>query len=100
MDKKEFVMNAIGSNGFQSTATAAGYINPEIWNKQVLAFLEQNLVVTPLGKVYNDLLGAPGDTLNITINSTKTLKMIMSMICQRVLKIHWLVCTIVCWMEF
>jgi N4-gp56 family major capsid protein len=70
MNKQEIVMNAIDSNGFQSTATAAGYINPEIWNKQVLAFLEANLVVTPLGKEYNDLLGAPGDTLNITINST------------------------------
>ncbi|HEY9704673.1 MAG TPA: hypothetical protein V6C58_19685 [Allocoleopsis sp.] len=70
MDKQEIVMNAIGNNGFQSTATAAGYINPEVWNKQVLAFLEANLVVTPLGKEYNDLLGAPGDSLNVTINST------------------------------
>jgi len=70
MNKQEIVMNAIASNGFQSTATAAGYVNPEIWNKQVLAFLEANLVVTPLGKEYNDLLGAPGDTLNVTVNST------------------------------
>jgi N4-gp56 family major capsid protein len=69
MNKKELVMNAIGSDGFQSTATTAGYINPEVWNKQVLAFLEANLVVTPFAKEYNDLLGAPGDTLNVTINS-------------------------------
>lgn len=67
---KEFVMNAISTNGFQSTATAAGYINPEVWNKQVLSFLEANLVIEPLGKKYMDLLGAPGDTLNITVNST------------------------------
>lgn len=70
MNKQEIVMNAIDSNGFQSTATAAGYINPEVWNRQVLAFLEANLVVEPLGKKYMDLLDAPGDTLNVTINST------------------------------
>lgn len=69
MNKQEIVMNAIDSSGFQSTATAAGYINPEVWNKQVLAFLEAQLVVTPFAKVYNDLLGAPGDSINVTINS-------------------------------
>jgi N4-gp56 family major capsid protein len=70
MNKEEIVMQAIDSNGFQSTATAAGYINPEIWDKQVLAFLQANLVVEPLGKKYTTLLGAPGDTLNVTIEST------------------------------
>ena len=37
---------------------------------------------------------------NITISSTKRLKRILSMICWRALKIHWLVCKIVCSMEF
>lgn len=63
-------MNAIDSNGFQSTATAAGYINPDIWNRQVLAYLEESLIVSKFAKVYDDLLGAPGATLNVTINST------------------------------
>ncbi len=39
MSFKELVMNAIGSNGFQSTATAAGYIDPELWNREVLRFV-------------------------------------------------------------
>ena len=72
MNKVELVKNAIDSSGFQSTATAAGYINPEIWNRQVLQFLEQQLVVADKAKVYDDILGAPGDTLNVTINSTPT----------------------------
>jgi N4-gp56 family major capsid protein len=66
---KEFVMNAIGSNGFQSTATAAGYINPDVWNTQVLRHVEDTIIVSRYAKVYNDLLGAPGDTLNVTVNS-------------------------------
>jgi N4-gp56 family major capsid protein len=68
MDYKELVMNAIDSNGFQSTATAAGYINPELWNNQVLRHIEDTIIVAKYAKVYNDILGAPGDTLNITIN--------------------------------
>jgi len=69
MEFKEFVLNAIDSDGFQSTATAAGYINPEIWNRQVLRFVEDTIIVASYAKVYNDILGAPGDTLNVTINS-------------------------------
>jgi N4-gp56 family major capsid protein len=68
MDYKTLVMNAIDSNGFQSTATAAGYINPELWNNQVLRHIEDTIIVAKYAKVYNDILGAPGDTLNITIN--------------------------------
>ena len=70
INKQDLVMNAIDSNGFQPSATAAGYINPTLWNTQVLQFLEANLVVARLAKVYNDLLGAPGSSVNITINST------------------------------
>ena len=69
MSFKELVLNAIDSNGFQSDATAAGYINPEIWNHQVLRFVEDTLVVSRYAKVYNDILGAPGDTLNVTVNA-------------------------------
>jgi N4-gp56 family major capsid protein len=69
MEFKEFVMNAIDTSGFQSTATAAGYINPEIWNREVLRHVEDTIVVAKFAKVYNDILGAPGDTLNVTINS-------------------------------
>lgn len=69
MGFKELVMNAIDASGFQSTATAAGYINPEVWNREVLRHVEDTIIVSSYAKVYNDLLGAPGDTLNVSINS-------------------------------
>lgn len=69
MSFKELVMNAIDSNGFQSTATAAGYINPELWNREVLRHVEDTIVVSKYAKVYTDILGAPGDSFNVTINS-------------------------------
>lgn len=64
------VKNAISSDGFQSTDTYAGYINPTLWNKTVLQFLEQALVVADKAKVYNDLLGGEGATLNVTVRTT------------------------------
>jgi N4-gp56 family major capsid protein len=64
----EIVDRAIDANGFQSTAASAGYINPEIWNKDVLRFKESQLVITKLGRVYKDLDAMPGDTLNITVD--------------------------------
>lgn len=65
----ELIKNAIDSNGFQSDATAAGYINPEVWNKEVLKHVEAAMVLGQFGKVYNDLLGQAGDTLNVTVNA-------------------------------
>jgi len=64
------VQNAIGSNGFTTDDTSAGYVNPEFWNRNVLRFLEEKLVVLPLGRTYDDLLGGPGNTLNITVDDT------------------------------
>jgi len=70
MDFKEFVLNAIdSSNGFMSDATSAGYINPAVWNTQVLRHVEDTIVVSRYAKVYNDILGTPGSTLNITLTS-------------------------------
>ena len=73
MDNKQLIMNAIDANGFSGTGqntTVAGYINPTLWNTQLLQFLEANLVLTRFAKVYNDLLGQAGSTLKVTINST------------------------------
>jgi len=70
--KREIVMNALDNNAFKSTDTAAGYIDPEIWNRQVLRFVEDTIIVSRYAKVYDDLLNAPGDTLNVTINSAPT----------------------------
>lgn len=67
MDVKDFISKAYDSNAFTTAQTSAGYVNPEIWNKEVLKHVEANLVVAPLGKQYTDLLNKPGDTLNITV---------------------------------
>lgn len=70
MKEYTIIQNAIGTNGFTTDDTSAGYVNPELWNRNVLRFLEEKLVVAPLGRQYDDLLGAPGDTLNITVDNT------------------------------
>jgi len=73
MDAREFIAKTAAgyeSNAFTTSETSAGYINPEIWNKEVLKFLREKLVVAPLGKIYNDLKNKPGDVVNITISST------------------------------
>jgi N4-gp56 family major capsid protein len=66
---EEIIQRAIDSNGFMTSAASADYINPEFWNKEVLRFQENLLVITKLGKVYNDLQANPGDTLNITVDA-------------------------------
>lgn len=67
MDNREFISKAYDSDAFTTAQTSAGYINPTIWNKEVLGHVKAKLVVAPLGKNYSDLLDKPGDTLNITI---------------------------------
>lgn len=64
---KNIVKNALETNAFAATATAAGYINPEVWARYIEEFAHANLVVAPLGKVRNDLLNKPGDILNISL---------------------------------
>ena len=68
----EIVMNALDSNAFKSTNTAAGYINPTLWNREVLRHLEDTIIVSREAKVYDDLLNMPGSSLNVTINSAPT----------------------------
>ena len=68
----QIVKNAIGANGFTTDDTSAGYVNPTYWNRQVLAFLEEKLVVVPFAKVYDDILGQDGSSFNVTIDATPT----------------------------
>lgn len=72
MEKYEFIKNAIDANAFQASATAAGYINPDIWNTKLLDHEKANLVVMQFARVYNDLLNQPGETLNISIDAEPT----------------------------
>jgi N4-gp56 family major capsid protein len=66
------IKNAIDANAFISTTTSAGYVNPAYWNRQLLVFLEENLNVTQFAKVYDDILGQDGSSLNVTIDVTPT----------------------------
>jgi len=70
--KAEFIQNAIDSNGFVSTDTAAGFINPDIWNRKLLEHVQSNIIVSNLGMTYNDLLGQPGDILNVSVDAEPT----------------------------
>lgn len=72
MDYNKLVMNAIDSSGFRPSDTAAGYINPTIWNKQVYEFLTEALVVGKLGDINTELVGTAGTQLNLTVRSTPT----------------------------
>ena len=66
MDRQSIVMQALDSNAFKSTDTAAGYVNPSYWDRQVLAAAQSNLVTTQLAKVYNNLEG-DGSVLYVTV---------------------------------
>lgn len=74
MDRYEFVKNALGfdSNAFQASATAAGYINPDVWNTTLLDHEKSTLVLAQFGRVYNDILNKPGETLNVSIDAEPT----------------------------
>ncbi|WP_298752988.1 N4-gp56 family major capsid protein [uncultured Arcobacter sp.] len=69
MSDGQMVTRALETNSFQATATAAGYINPEIWVKQIRDFAKAKIVMEPLGKKYMELLGQAGDTLNVQISA-------------------------------
>lgn len=63
------VAKALESNSFNTGEASADYINPELWVRQIEDFAKSKLVMAPLGKELNDLLGQAGDTLNEQFNS-------------------------------
>ena len=67
-NKQEFIKRAIDANGFISSDTSAGYINPKEWDKRVLQGAEANIIVSKLGMQY-DMRG-PGADLQVTIDAT------------------------------
>lgn len=75
LSTKDIIMNAIDSSAFMGTGastTYAGYVNPTYWDRQLLTFLEANLVVAQMAKVYDTLLGQDGATLNVQIDVAPT----------------------------
>lgn len=68
MAKELMVARALESNSFQSTAASAAYINPAIWVSKIEEFATAKLVMAPLGKELNELLGSAGASLNEQFN--------------------------------
>lgn len=70
MSDELMVAKALETNAFQTTSTpSADYINPEKWVTQIEDFAKSKLVMAPLGKERNDLLGQAGDSLYEQFNS-------------------------------
>lgn len=67
MNAETMVTNAIDGNGFISTTTSAGYINPEYWNRELLNHVEETVILQSFGKVYDDILNQDGASFNVTI---------------------------------
>lgn len=65
MSSEELVMRSIDTAVFDSAETAAGYLNPQIWNRTIEDYAKANLVVAPLGVQNTELLDKPGYILNI-----------------------------------
>ena len=58
------VTKALESNSFQSSATAAGYINPTLWVREIEGFAKAKTVMEPLGKKIMNLFGVAGTQAN------------------------------------
>lgn len=67
MASEYLVKKALETNSFQSGATAAGYINPEVWSKVLEDHAKANLVVAPLGVYDDSLMNTGGDVLHKTV---------------------------------
>jgi N4-gp56 family major capsid protein len=62
---EQLILRAIDSDVFDSGETAAGYLNPQIWNRKIEDYAKANLVLAPLGVQNDELLNKPGKLLNI-----------------------------------
>lgn len=71
MDSSEYIQKAFDANAFITSTTTAGYVNPEIWEKELLVYEKANLVVANLGKFY-DRTNVAGDTFNVSVGVTPT----------------------------
>ena len=71
MNTEEYIIRAFDGDAFISTTATAGYVNPAIWEKELLTYEKANLVVAPLGKFYNRV-GVAGVTFNVEIGVTPT----------------------------
>lgn len=70
MNHVELIERALDSNAFDTSETAAGYVNPEFWDTQLFDHVRSNLIALPLGLDVTSRFNARGgDTFNHTILS-------------------------------
>ena len=77
MSNEEYILRASIDNEsttFQASDTAAGYLIPEVWSRKIEEFAKANIVLAQLGVTNTELLGNPGDTVNIAIDAELTVK--------------------------
>jgi len=67
MEKLDLIKRALDSNAFDSAETAAGYVNPEYWDKQLFDHIRANLVVLPAGRDMTSRFPKDGDTFNMSL---------------------------------
>ncbi len=72
MEQKEFVQRAYDANAFTTATATAGYVNPEIWEKELLVHVKSKLVMANLGKNYDMRGGDNGDVLHVTVGVEPT----------------------------
>lgn len=65
----EIVKRAYDANAFTTAQTAAGYVNPEYWDKALLDHVRANIVALQFGRDKSSLVGGDGDAFNITLLS-------------------------------
>ena len=71
MNRGEFIQHAFDANAFLTSTGTAGYVNPEVWEKELLTHVKTNMVMEQLGKVY-DRTNVAGDLFNITVGVEPT----------------------------
>jgi len=70
MKDEIMVSKSLESNSYTlAGGSGASYINPEVWVRKIEEFAKAKLVMEPLGRRYNELMGQAGGTLNIQYNS-------------------------------
>ena len=72
MDARDFIQKAYDSNAFTTVTTTAGFVNPIIWEKELLVHVKANLVMANLVKNYDMRGGDMGKQLNITVGVEPT----------------------------
>lgn len=72
MNSEQLILRAIDTAVFDSGETAAGYLNPQVWERKIEEFAQANTVIANLGVQNDELLNKPGTQLNIAVGAAIT----------------------------